>query len=65
MVITNGAGFMSKQIESKQAARRAFLKKAGTAAAAVPAATVLLSIAEKSAVARAQSGGIEELPVPR
>jgi formiminotetrahydrofolate cyclodeaminase len=48
---------MSKHIESKkQAARRAFLKKAGTAAATVPAAAVLLSVAEKSALAQSQSG---------
>jgi hypothetical protein len=39
-------------------ARRAFLKKAGTAAAAVPAAAVLLSLAEKSALAQSQSGGV-------
>jgi hypothetical protein len=47
---------MSKQV-SRQA-RRAFLKKAGTAAAAVPAAAVLLSLSEKSALAQTQSGGI-------
>jgi hypothetical protein len=45
---------MSKQGDSKgQAARRAFLKKAGTAAAAVPAAAVLLSLASKPASAQA------------
>jgi hypothetical protein len=38
--------------------RRAFLKKAGTAAAAVPAAALLLSVAEKSALAQSQSGGV-------
>jgi hypothetical protein len=32
--------------------RRAFLKKAGTAAAAVPAAAVLLSLADKPAKAQ-------------
>jgi len=37
--------------------RRAFLKKAGTAAAAVPAAALLLSVASKSAMAQSQSGG--------
>jgi hypothetical protein len=43
---------MSK-IESKdQAARRAFLKKAGTAAASVPAAAVLLSLSGKAAKAQ-------------
>ena len=48
---------MSKHLESKQqAARRSFLKKAGTAAAAVPAAAVLLAVAEKSALAQTQSG---------
>jgi hypothetical protein len=38
--------------------RRSFLKKAGTAAAAVPAAAVLLSLADKSALAQTQSGGV-------
>lgn len=32
--------------------RRAFLKKAGTAAAAVPAAAVLMSLADKPAMAQ-------------
>ena len=55
---------MSK-IESKdQAARRSFLKKAGTAAAAVPAAALLLSVAEKSALAQSQSGGVTTEPQP-
>jgi hypothetical protein len=45
-----------KQISSK--GRRAFLKKAGTAAAAVPAAALLLSITHKAALAQSQSGGI-------
>ena len=51
---------MSK-IVSKNA-RRAFLKKAGTAAAAVPAAALMLSVAEKSALAQSQSGGVVETP---
>ena len=52
---------MSKHIESKkQTARRAFLKKAGTAAAAVPAAAVLLTVAEKSALAQTLSGTLPE-----
>lgn len=34
------------------AARRAFLKKAGTAAAAVPAAALLLSLGDKPAIAQ-------------
>jgi hypothetical protein len=38
--------------------RRAFLKKAGTAAAAVPAAALLLSLSEKSALAQSQSGAV-------
>jgi formiminotetrahydrofolate cyclodeaminase len=52
---------MKKQDQSRQA-RRAFLKKAGTAAAAVPAAAVLLSLSDKSALAQAQSGGIITAP---
>jgi hypothetical protein len=48
---------MSKNDKSREA-RRAFLKKAGTAAAAVPAAAVLLSLSEKSALAQTQSGGV-------
>lgn len=36
----------------KAAQRRAFLKKAGTAAAAVPAAALLLSMADKPAQAQ-------------
>lgn len=47
---------MKKQISTQE--RRAFLKKAGTAAAAVPAAALMLSIADKSALAQSQSGGI-------
>ena len=42
--------------------RRSFLKKAGTAAAAVPAAAVLLSLSDKSALAQTQSGGVSTLP---
>jgi formiminotetrahydrofolate cyclodeaminase len=38
--------------------RRSFLKKAGTAAAAVPAAAILLSLSDKSALAQTQSGGV-------
>lgn len=48
-----------------QQARRSFLKKAGTAAAAVPAAAVLLSMSEKSALAQTQSGGIIDEQIPR
>ena len=51
-----------KKSEKSQAARRAFLKKAGTAATAVPAAAVLLSLADKSALAQTQSGGVVTLP---
>jgi hypothetical protein len=51
---------MKKHISIEQ--RRAFLKKAGTAAAAVPAAAILLSVAEKSALAQSQSGGIVQDP---
>ncbi|HEX2114908.1 MAG TPA: twin-arginine translocation signal domain-containing protein [Alphaproteobacteria bacterium] len=47
----------STQHENAHKDRRAFLKKAGTAAAAVPAAAVLLSLSEKSALAQSQSGG--------
>jgi len=53
---------MSKIETKDQAARRAFLKKAGTAAAAVPAAALLLSVAHKSALAQSQSGGVVETP---
>ena len=45
-----------KQVTTK--GRRAFLKKAGTAAAAAPAAALLLSLADTSAHAQSQSGGI-------
>ena len=38
---------MSKQAKNEQA-RRAFLKKAGKAAAAVPAAAVLLSMSDRA-----------------
>lgn len=40
------------KIEKTSKERRAFLKKAGTAAAAVPAAAVLLSLADKPAMAQ-------------
>ncbi|HEX2114923.1 MAG TPA: twin-arginine translocation signal domain-containing protein [Alphaproteobacteria bacterium] len=46
-----------KQASTKE--RRAFLKKAGTAAAAVPAAALLLSLSEKSALAQTVSGGTQ------
>ena len=56
-------GISMSEIETKgPAARRAFLKKAGTAAAAVPAAAVLLSVAHKSALAQSQSGGVTTPP---
>ena len=38
---------MSKQVKGQEA-RRAFLKKAGKAAAAVPAAAVLLSMSDRA-----------------
>ena len=44
---------MSKHDKTRED-RRAFLKKAGTAAAAVPAAAVLLSLADKPAKAQTQ-----------
>ena len=57
---------MSKIVSKDQAARRAFLKKAGTAAAAVPAAALMLSVADKSALAQSQSGAIDAAPqIPR
>ncbi len=40
------------KIEKTSKERRAFLKKAGTAAAAVPAAAVLMSLADKPAMAQ-------------
>lgn len=43
---------MSKTVSKDQAARRAFLKKAGTAAATVPAAALLLSLSDKAAKAQ-------------
>lgn len=55
---------MSKSQKTQQA-RRAFLKKAGTAAAAVPAAAVLLSLADKSALAQSQSGGVIIIDCPQ
>jgi formiminotetrahydrofolate cyclodeaminase len=39
-----------KNTETRLAQRRAFLKKAGTAAAAVPAAALLLSVEAKAQV---------------
>jgi formiminotetrahydrofolate cyclodeaminase len=49
---------MDKKTETRAAERRAFLKKAGTAAAAVPAAALLLSAEAKAQVAPNPSGGI-------
>lgn len=49
---------MKKDGSKDQAARRAFLKKAGSGVAAAPAAALLLSLADKSALAQSQSGGI-------
>jgi hypothetical protein len=40
------------KIEKTSKERREFLKKAGTAAATVPAAAVLLSLADKPAMAQ-------------
>jgi hypothetical protein len=49
---------MGKKIQKSIAERRAFLKKAGTAAAAVPAAALLLSAEKAQAVPGNPSGGI-------
>lgn len=43
------------KIEKTNKQRREFLKKAGTAAAAAPAAAVLLSLADKPALAQSLS----------
>jgi formiminotetrahydrofolate cyclodeaminase len=47
-----------KKTESRLAERRAFLKKAGVAAATVPAAALLLSAQAKAQIAPSPSGGI-------
>jgi hypothetical protein len=47
-----------KKIESRLAERRAFLKKAGIAAATAPAAALLLSAQAKAQVTPSPSGGI-------
>jgi hypothetical protein len=45
------------KIEKTSKERRKFLKKAGTTAAAVPAAAILLSLAGKPALAQSVYGG--------
>lgn len=49
---------MDKKTEKHAAERRSFLKKAGTAAAAVPAAALLLSAEAKAQAVPNPSGGI-------
>lgn len=49
---------MDKKTETRTAERRAFLKRAGIAAATAPAAALLLSAQAKAQVGPAPSGGV-------